>query len=204
MRVRVPPFPGSPAPQTEKTMANKSGSSYIVIGSKATNFTVSPSQQSAPRQVVATVLLPSRPQLAEKQAMRPAIKKVLLKAVSRHSKGKDPKMFALRNIVPDRISCCNDIKSLIKEQLSDDIVEDDFDLGHVQGNTVVSLRSKADLDEMWEGLTKGLNITLWCDGLPVEQTSSRKRPVSAVENDDEVESSKEKKRKKKKDDTSKE
>ena len=106
-------------------------------------------------------------------------------------------MFTLRNIVPDNISCCKDVKSLIKAQLSDDITEDDLDLGYVQGSTVVS---KADLDEICEGLTKGLNNTLWCDGLPVEQTSSRKRPVSAVEHGDEAEGSKEKKRKKKWDD----
>ena len=183
-------------------MANKAGSSYILIGSKAKKFTVSPSSQSsqsAPRQVVATILPPNQPQLAEKP---PVIKKILLKAVSRQSKGKDqPKTFTLSNIVPDQISCCKDFKSLIKEQLSGDITQDEFDLGYVQGNTAVSLRSKVDLDEIMEGLTKGQNITLWCDGLLVEQLSSRKMAVSA---DDEAEGSKEKKRKKKKDDTSRE
>ena len=111
-------------------MTDKPGSSnYIVIGSKATNVTVSPAlqSQSVPRQVLVTCL-PN-----QSQSQPTSIKKALLKAVSRHSKGKEPKMFTLRNIVPDKISSCSDVKSLIKAQLSDDITEDDFDLGYVQG-----------------------------------------------------------------------
>ena len=55
--------------------------------------------------------------------------------------------------------------SSIKVQLSQDITEDDFDIGYLQGNTVVSIRSKADLDDIWEGQRRGLNTTLWCDGM---------------------------------------
>ena len=49
-------------------------------------------------------------------------------------------MFTLRNIVPDKFSCCGEVK---KAQLADDITEDDFDLGYVLLPTVVNIRNKA-------------------------------------------------------------
>ena len=77
----------------------------------------------------------------------------------------------------------------------------------MQGNTVVSIRSKADLDaELWEGLRRGLNTTMWCNGMngPEAQNSSLGRKRSA-QDDEETEKNKEKKKKKKKkDDESKE
>ena len=81
--------------------------------------------------------------------------------------------MTLRNIVPSlTATACSDVKSLIKVQLSNDITVDDFALGYAQGNSVVNIRSKADLHEIWEGLKKGQSITLWCDNLPVEENSS--------------------------------
>ena len=178
-------------------MMSKNSSNVIV---KATNVTVSPTLQSARRQVFATCV-PTRPAHAQQVLVesQPIIKKVLLKAVSKQSKGKEPKIFTLRDVSPHKVSCCSDMKSLIKAQLSDDITDDEFDLGYLQGNTVVNIRSRADLEEIWEGLKKGLNITFWCDGLQVEQqSSSRKRPVSVDSHDAQGS----KKRKQKKDDTS--
>ena len=178
-------------------MANQSPS-YIVIGSQATNLTVFPAPASM--QVLVTPLSSRSQQLVTRQLM---IKKVLLKAVNRGSKGKgkEPKVFTLRNTVPDRIASCNNIKSLIRMQLIDDITEDDFDIGHLQGSTVVNIRSKADLDKIWELLRKRSNLTLWCDVIShvVQQNSSRKKV--SVDEDDEVQVSK---GKKKKDDVSKE
>ena len=46
------------------------------------------------------------------------------------------------------------MKSLNKAQLFDNITANNFNLGYVQGNSVVNIRSKADLDEIWEGLKK--------------------------------------------------
>ena len=153
-------------------MASQS-SNYSVIGSPATSVTVSPSvRQSAQpsRQVIVTPSSRSRTVQANQlgsaltshiQIVKPPIKKVLLrKAVSRGSKGKEPKMFTLRDIITEAHASCADVKCLIKAQLSQDITEDDFDIGYLQGNTVVSIRSKADLDEIWEGLRRGSNTTL--------------------------------------------
>ena len=129
----------------------------------------------------------------------------MLKAVTRGSKGKEPKIFTLRDIRPEAMTSCTALKILIKAQLSQDITEEDFDIGYLHGNTVVSIRSKADLNELWEGLRRGLNTTLWCDGMTgeVAQYSSLGRKRSA-QDDETHEKNKDKKKKKKKDDESKE
>ena len=124
-------------------MANQS-SNYFVIGAPSTNVTVSPSiRQPAPsRQVLATPLSRSQQahQLMSTQiAAKPPIKKVMLKAVSRGSKGKEPKTFTLRDIRPEAMTSCAVVKCLIKAQLSQDNTKDDFDIGYLQGNTVVSI-----------------------------------------------------------------
>ena len=41
---------------------------------------------------------------------------------------------------------CTAVNYLIKAQLSEDIAEDDFDIGYLQGNTVISIQNKADLE----------------------------------------------------------
>jgi hypothetical protein len=64
------------------------------------------------------------------QITKSPTKKVLLKAVSRGSKGKEPKMFTLRDIRPEAMTSCTTLKILIKAQLSQDITEEDFDIGH--------------------------------------------------------------------------
>ena len=72
-------------------MADKPGSSnYIVIGSKATNVTVSPTlqSQSTPGKVFVTCL----PNHSQNQPS--SIKKALLKAVCRHSKGRAEDVYS--------------------------------------------------------------------------------------------------------------
>ena len=69
------------------------------------------------------------------------------------------------------MSKLEDLKSLIKAQLSDDR----FDVGYVQNNKVVSLRSKEDIRDLMGSVQKGENVLLWCDGLQKEKSSTRKR-----------------------------
>lgn len=59
------------------------------------------------------------------------------------------------------------VESLIKAQLSDDLVEQ-FDVVYVKNNNIVSLRSNRDL----MGSVQNDNVFLWCDGL---KRSQRKR-----------------------------
>ena len=177
-------------------MSDNSKPSYVIIGSQAA---ISGSQavisSSGRRPVIVT---PVQPQ--------PAIKKVLLKAVTK-GKAKDTKMFTLRNLNPGSIVSSKDLMEVIRAQLSDDMIEDAFDVGFIKNtNTAVSIRSKQDLAEIWDQLQKGKNIVLWCDGMTLakETKENRKRPVpvfSDDEDDDDLFEKKKKKRKKKREDS---
>ena len=106
---------------------------------------------------------------------------MLLKAVRSECSGKkktDEKTFTLRNIDPSKTNSCSQLKSLIRAQLQEDIrMRGDFDVGYLQGNSVVTLRSSEDMQEIWSSLSEETKITLWCDGLcgPSSSKSSRKR-----------------------------
>jgi hypothetical protein len=62
---------------------------------------------------------------------------------------------------------------------------------------VVNIQSKADLDELWEGLRRGSNTTLWCDGMTGEAQNSLIGRKRSAQDDEEPEKNKEKKEKEK-------
>lgn len=67
------------------------------------------------------------------------------------------------------------VMTLIREQLNEDIVTNDFDIGFVSGSSVVRIRNRKDLLDMWSELRKpGNKITLWCDGLVDRSGNCRK------------------------------
>ena len=107
---------------------------------------------------------------------QPLIKKLLIKAVSDSTK-KEAKTFTLRNVNPIITKTCERLKDLIREQLMDDIIPYDFDVGYIEGNTVVSLRTTQDILEVWSSINQGKKVMMWCDGLKedVTQKSTRKR-----------------------------
>ena len=124
--------------------------------------------------------------LAQLQSRLPgpiALRKLLIKAVQKGEKEKKDsgEIFTLRNINPVAISKLEDLKSLIKAQLSDDLV-DRFDVGYVQNNKVVTLRSKEDIRDLMVSVQKGDNILLWCNGLrkEPEKKNIRKRKSKSV------------------------
>ena len=153
------------------------------------------------RQVVITPLSSSGVQGQQPRI----ISKLLMKAVERSgTKGKKDKgkTFTLRDLNPSTLQTCTQLKTLIKVQLGADLI-DEFDIGYIQGNTIVSLRSSRDIQEVWSSVLKGENITLWCDGLRKEGQSgaaTKKRPNKSVqeESDDDEDSGVTKKKKKKK------
>ena len=110
---------GVPGKKFAKDMANQS-SNYIVIGALSqTNVTVSPSVRQPPpvRQVLVTPL--SRLQQAQQlmstrtqPIVNPPIKKVMLKAVNRGSKVKEPKTFTQRCKTRSYdILCCSQVSN---------------------------------------------------------------------------------------------
>lgn len=128
------------------------------------------------------------------------IDKVLLKAVSKEAQKKNmiEKIFTLRHIQTEKISSCIDLKKMIKKQLSDDIIEwEEFDVGYInkkQSEKVISIRSKADIAEVWKEVRiQGDKLLLWCDGLEVSHSGvSKKKRKRASESDYEDEHPKKK------------
>ena len=99
---------------------------------------------------------------------------VLLKAVFKGG-NKDGKTFTIGDLDTAAISSCDDMKMLIREQLSEDIVTEDLDIGFVNGSSVIRIRNKEDLSDVWSALRKpGNKKTLWCDGLVDRRGNSRK------------------------------
>lgn len=121
------------------------------------------------------------------------INKVLLKAVTKEAKKKE-KIFTLRHIYTEKISSCDELKKIIKQQLSNDIIDwEEFDVGYIninrkQGEKVISIRSKADIAEVWKEIrAQGDKMQLWCDGLEVGHSgvqSSKKRKRANVDDGD--------------------
>lgn len=126
------------------------------------------------------------------------IEKVLLKAASKTGPKKDKKdkTFTLRNLNKTKIASCDDLKSEIKRQLCDDLIDkEEFDVGyipHKEGERVINIRSKEDIAEVWKEIAKygDIKTRLWCDGLKVEGSKSlkgskkRKRKLSDMDDDD--------------------
>ncbi len=91
------------------------------------------------------------------------IEKVILKAVPRAGKTQS-KLFTLRSIDSNTILSRDDLIAEIKRQLPGDIRRE-FDVGVASGNSAISIRTRADLSEVWSDMKKGRKVVLWCNGL---------------------------------------
>ena len=118
------------------------------------------------------------------------VEKILLKTVSKSSK-KDSKVFSFRFLDSTHTSC-KKVKEGIRRQLPDDIIEDDLELGVVQGSTVVSIRSQPDLHEFFSYVKREIY------GVLIERRQKRKRALSDSESEDEKEDRPAKKKRKSK------
>jgi hypothetical protein len=114
---------------------------------------------------------------------QPLINKLLLKAVSDSTK-KDAKTFTIRKVNPGLTKTCESLKDVIREQLTDDIISSDFDVGYIEGNTAVSLRSAQDLLELWEDINQGKKVVMWCDGLKEEVCQKSRKRKAGNEGDE--------------------
>ena len=96
------------------------------------------------------------------------VDKLILKAT--HRGGKEFKLFVLRNV--DCGKGCDNLKSTIKKQLQDDIIQSDFDVGIDNGGKVISLRTQADVLELWAEI-KCKSCQIWCDRLKVNNNDGK-------------------------------
>ena len=122
------------------------------------------------------------------QQPRGIISKLLLKAFCVSTK-KDSKTFTLRNVNTAAIGSCEQLKCEIRSQLCGDIVQE-FDVGYLQGSTLISIRTPHDLSEIWNDANKGNKVILWCDGLKevaqgtIKPSTSRRRKHCVDSDDD--------------------
>ena len=90
-------------------------------------------------------------------------------------------MFTIRNINTTQVSSISRLVELIRAQLKGDIIAEDFDVGYVSGNNLISLRNKEDVSEIWTSANRGQTIVLWCDGLKpggtIQASASKKWKV---------------------------
>ena len=91
----------------------------------------------------------------------------------------------MRNIDCSKVISCGDLKGLIQQQLKQDVTSGDFDVGYVQGTSVIRVRSRQDFQEMWPEIVKG-KVMLWWEGLKGNKTSSGrlKRKLSEFEGEE--------------------
>ena len=124
----------------------------VMLGTGATSGLGSqvPQPGQPPTQVVVTPLtMPSTH--IQQVPCTGIISKVLIKAVKSDSSGKkaNGKIFTLRNIDPSKVKTCSQLKTLIRVQLQEDIrTRGNFDVGYIQSNSVVTLRSSEDMREV--------------------------------------------------------
>ena len=112
------------------------------------------------------------------------VNKVLIKAFLKGCK-KEFKMFTLRNINThdSEVNSVDKLQQAIKGQLGDEVSQNKFDVGYLQGANFVTVRNAADLVEVWTNIQKGVNIILWCDGLKKNTKSSQACRSQAVSSD---------------------
>ena len=77
---------------------------------------------------------------------------MLLKAVSKKQTGKEVQSgantFVLRSINTSMVNTCSLLKASIRKQVGAEIIKDDFDVGYLQGNNVITMRNKEDIMEV--------------------------------------------------------
>ena len=94
-------------------------------------------------------------------------------------------MFTLHNISTQTVVSREQLKSEIAKQLKDD-VSGQFDVGLIQGASLVSIHTSRDLSEVWDEVLKSSNVTLWCDGLKrATVKTSRKRAHGTIDSENE-------------------
>lgn len=102
------------------------------------------------------------------------VPKLCIRVVSK-TKKKDAKTFILRDVGEENFSSIMELKKTIKKQLGGDVVDSDFEVGMVEGSSVINIRTQDDVKEFWLEAKKGGKVMLWCDALKDSNQKSNKR-----------------------------
>ena len=109
----------------------------------------------------------------------PLISKVLVKRDGKKAEGKT---FTLD---PSKTKTRDNLKTLIRAQLQGDVRSGDFDVGHLQGSSVVSLRSREDIHEIVSNVAKGTMVAVGC-GNKAKKRKQQQDDASSDESDSET------------------
>ena len=110
-------------------------------------------------------------------------------------KKKEFSTYVLRDITKEKISSPQKLRRELNKQFGDALVSSklDFPVGYMKNGSKVSIRTSADVDDIWKPATKSDQVTLWCYGISSNETStdddsdveikhqSKKRKVSALQ-----------------------
>ena len=75
------------------------------------------------------------------------------------------------------------------------LIDESFDVGFMQDNAAVSIRSDEDISDVWQQVLSGKNIVLWCDGMATTSSQGKRKRQADSSDDEEVGTRKKKKRK---------
>ena len=128
--------------------------------------------------------------------IRPAEKQVNLNVrVINPDKKKECEVYVLREITERVVSTPQSLIKELQRQFGPQLVPTTyhFPVGYMKGSTKVSIRTPADVADIWTHLNRGDQIVLWCEG--VRRKTSHSAELSDSESDEET--SKKRKRSKK-------
>ena len=101
----------------------------------------------------------------------------------------------LRDIIKEKILTPQKLQRELNKQFGDALVSSklNFPVGYMKNGSKVSIRTSADIDDIWKAATKSDQVTLWCYRISSNETStdddsdleikhqSKKRKVSALQ-----------------------
>ena len=113
---------------------------------------------------------------------------------------KKSKTYILRNIACHKISTPTGLKEEILAQFGSDLVSDklDFPVGYVKGGTKVWIRNESDVQDVWNFVRCGDNVSLWRHGVYVPSTSKKHHSSESSGDSDDSSTKKPKKKKRRK------
>ena len=86
--------------------------------------------------------------------------------VTNPQRKKEYETYVLRDVTKSAVSTPTDLRKELYKQFGAGLISCalDFSVGYIKGNSKVTIRSAADVDDVWNMVTsKAEAITLWCD-----------------------------------------
>ena len=87
--------------------------------------------------------------------------------------------YVLRDVAREKMNTPENFRKELNKQFGDKSISPklDFSVGYMNSGAKVSIRTSADLDDIWRSVTKGDLLTLWCHGISNESSSSSESDI---------------------------